>query len=158
MSLTSYRAAPPRVNRSSTPANVGVGNANAAPRRRGENRKEGIVLGWPGDDLLSRVLRHSTIGAEAFNGRVRDGIGFRRLAQITGPAKDNLFGLSAGAHVRALRLPRASSAGAHSRLRALGPDAPAVRPASKQHGLSSLASGATLRQGRRPPALMRGEA
>ena len=34
------------------------------------------VLGRLGDDLLSRVLRHSTIGAEAFNGRVRDGIGF----------------------------------------------------------------------------------
>ena len=51
--------------------------------------EEGIVLGWPGDDLLSRVLRHSTISAEAFNGRVRDGIGFRRLAPVTGPAKDN---------------------------------------------------------------------
>ena len=38
--------------------------------------EEGLVLGWPGDDLLSRVLRHSTISAEAFNGRVRDGIGF----------------------------------------------------------------------------------
>ena len=51
--------------------------------------KEGRnVLGWSGNDLLSRVLRHSTIGAEAFNGRVRDGIGFRRLAQVTGPAKD----------------------------------------------------------------------
>jgi hypothetical protein len=48
-----------------------------------------VVLGWPGNDLLSRVLRHSTIGAEAFNGRVRDGIGFRRLAQVTGPAKNN---------------------------------------------------------------------
>ncbi len=38
--------------------------------------KEAIVLGRPGNDLLSRVLRHSTIGAEEFNGRVRDGIGF----------------------------------------------------------------------------------
>ena len=35
-----------------------------------------FVLGGPGNDLLSRVLRHSTIGAEEFNGRVRDGIGF----------------------------------------------------------------------------------
>src|SRR6478609_7906372 len=34
------------------------------------------VFGRPGNDLLSRVLRHSTIGAEEFNGRVRDGIGF----------------------------------------------------------------------------------
>ena len=48
-----------------------------------------VVLGRPGNDLLSRVLRHSTIGAEEFNGRVRDGIGFGLLAQITGPAKDN---------------------------------------------------------------------
>ena len=53
------------------------------------DRPEGLVLGGTGDDLLSRVLRHSTISAEAFNGRVRDGIGFGRLAQITGPAKDN---------------------------------------------------------------------
>ena len=29
----------------------------------------------PGGDLLSRVLRRSTIGAEGFHGRVRDGIG-----------------------------------------------------------------------------------
>ena len=48
-----------------------------------------LVLGWSGDDLLSRALRHSTIGAEEFNGRVRDGIGFGLLAQVTGPAKDN---------------------------------------------------------------------
>jgi hypothetical protein len=33
------------------------------------------VLGRPGGDLLSRVLRRSTIGAEGFHGRVRDGIG-----------------------------------------------------------------------------------
>ncbi len=47
-----------------------------------------VVLGRPGDDLLSQVLRHSTIGAEEFNGRVRDGIGFRLLATATRPAKD----------------------------------------------------------------------
>ena len=33
------------------------------------------VLGRPGSDLLFRVLRRSTIGAEGFHGRVRDGIG-----------------------------------------------------------------------------------
>ena len=54
--------------------------------------KEAVVLGRPGNDLLSRVLRHSTIGAEEFNGRVRDGIGFGLLAHITGPAKDNRQG------------------------------------------------------------------
>src|SRR5262249_37513890 len=59
MSLTSYRAAPPR---------------------------GGVGLWWfvcwlvsglgrPGGDLLSRVLRRSTIGAEGFHGRVREGIG-----------------------------------------------------------------------------------
>jgi hypothetical protein len=32
-------------------------------------------FGRPGSDLLSRVLRRSTIGAEGFHGRVRDGIG-----------------------------------------------------------------------------------
>ena len=32
-----------------------------------------------GGDLLSRALRHSTIGAEVFNGRVRNGIGFWAL-------------------------------------------------------------------------------
>lgn len=45
------------------------------------------VLCRPGSDLLSRVLRRSTIGAEEFNGRVRDGIGFRLLAIATRPAK-----------------------------------------------------------------------
>jgi hypothetical protein len=39
------------------------------------------VFGRPGDDLLSQVLRHSTIGAEAFDGRVRDGIGSDRFAE-----------------------------------------------------------------------------
>ncbi len=63
-------------------------------------RKEGFVLGWPGNDLLSRVLRHSTISAEEFNGRVREGIGFGLLAQVTGPAKDNgkQIGLSIRGH------------------------------------------------------------
>ena len=48
-----------------------------------------VVFCRPGSDRLSRVLRHSTIGAEEFNGRVRDGIGFRLLARATRPAKDN---------------------------------------------------------------------
>src|SRR5579859_5407247 len=52
MSLTSYRAAPPRGS------GIGFG-----------------VIGRPGGDLLSHALRRSTIGAEGFHGRVRDGIG-----------------------------------------------------------------------------------
>jgi hypothetical protein len=52
-------------------------------------RKEKLfVLGRPGSDLLSQGLSHSTIGAEEFNGRVRDGIGFKLLARTTRPAKD----------------------------------------------------------------------
>ena len=35
----------------------------------------GSLLGRPGSDLLSHVLGRSTIGAEGFHGRVRDGIG-----------------------------------------------------------------------------------
>ena len=48
------------------------------------------VLCRPGDDLLSHVLRQSTIGAKAFDGRVRDGIGSDRLARATRPAKDGV--------------------------------------------------------------------
>ena len=58
------------------------------------------VLCRPGDDLLSHVLRQSTIGAKAFDGRVRDGIGSGRLARATRPAKDGVLrskGGSAGA-------------------------------------------------------------
>ena len=44
-------------------------------------KNAGDVFGRPGDDLLSQVLRHSTIGAEAFDGRVRDGIGSDRFAE-----------------------------------------------------------------------------
>src|SRR6478736_885234 len=76
MSLTSYRAAPPRANRISTGHDPGEKAERDAWAPR-EFAKEGmIVLGWSGNDLLSRALRHSTIGAEEFNGRVRDGIGF----------------------------------------------------------------------------------
>jgi hypothetical protein len=50
-------------------------------------RGNSLVLGRPGSDLLSQGLSHSTIGAEEFNGRVRDGIGFMLLARTTRPAK-----------------------------------------------------------------------
>ena len=59
--------------------------------KEGNNLDEPVepvtALGKPGDDLLSRALRHSTIGAGAFHGRVRDGIGCSRSARITRPAK-----------------------------------------------------------------------
>ena len=63
MSLTSYRAAPPRVSRVTSIR----GGSGRAMRREGEC--------GPGGDLLFRTLRCSTIGAEGFHGRVRDGIG-----------------------------------------------------------------------------------
>src|SRR5438105_8130154 len=75
MSLTSYRAAPPRGKRKS---------GRIAQRRVIDVTRKSCstivtrssVLRRPGSDLLSQVLRLSTIGAEEFNGRVRDGIGF----------------------------------------------------------------------------------
>ena len=80
MSLTSYRAAPPRAG----------GRAPCGADRPGIGREERMGLddlGGPGGDRLSRVLRHSTMGAETFDGRVRDGIGSCRLAKATRPAK-----------------------------------------------------------------------
>ena len=47
------------------------------------------VLGRPGSDRLSHVLRHSTIGAGGFNGRVRNGIGWNSPAMTTRPAKND---------------------------------------------------------------------
>ena len=44
-------------------------------------------FGGAGGDLLSRVLRRSTIGAEAFHVRVRDGIGCFILAITASPSK-----------------------------------------------------------------------
>ena len=38
-------------------------------------RRSGPAVGRLGNDLLSRALGHSTIGAEGFHGRVRNGIG-----------------------------------------------------------------------------------
>src|ERR1700676_5824550 len=65
--------------------------------------KRQTVLRRPGSDLLSQVLRLSTIGAEKFNGRVRDGIGFRLPAITTRPAKDGMK----QAFVQRTRSPRA---------------------------------------------------
>ena len=77
MSLTSYRAAPPRVD-------------YVPPKAAGR-------AGGPGSDLLFRALRRSTIGAEGFHGRVRDGIGcfaprYGHQAGQTAPADRGLSG------------------------------------------------------------------
>ena len=69
MSLTSYRAAPPRATLE-RPCGPGGG------RRGGRSgRARGGALVRPGGDRLSRVFRRSTMGGCALNGRVRDGIG-----------------------------------------------------------------------------------
>ncbi len=76
MSLTSYRAAPPR---------VGVGVVVWwCVCRAGVCAVVRVLLwcvrlGWfggPGGDRLSRTLRCSIMGAGVFHGRVRDGIGW----------------------------------------------------------------------------------
>ena len=78
MSLTSYRTAPPRA----------CWGFAAAGRRPGIEKRFFPVsgrhpLGRPGGDLLSHVCSRSTIGAEGFHGRVRDGIGWGTLAMTT---------------------------------------------------------------------------
>ena len=79
MSLTSYRAAPPRVEGFGSFGDPAFGAGLL--RLRTLDVKRLTVICRPGDDLLSQVLRHSTIGAEAFDGRVRDGIGSDRFAE-----------------------------------------------------------------------------
>lgn len=49
-----------------------------------------IAFSRPGSDLLSRVLRRSTIGAGAFHGRVRNGNGCSHPAITTRSAKGNV--------------------------------------------------------------------
>jgi hypothetical protein len=76
MSLTSYRAAPPR-----------DGSLMGMFRVFLRYRTERLFLFRIGGDLLSHVLRRSTIGAAALNGRVRDGIGCFARAMTTNPKK-----------------------------------------------------------------------
>ena len=73
MSLTSYRAAPPR----------GYGYVLVCVFEVLAFLVGWSLLGGPGGDLLFHVLRRSTIGAEGFHGRVRDGIGCFTLAMTT---------------------------------------------------------------------------
>ena len=93
MSLTSYRAAPPR----------------AKPKYESSRKPEGRA-GRPGGDLLFRALRRSTIGAEGFHGRVRDGIGcfaprYGHQADQTAPRRHSrtVYGLKARYETQPLR-------------------------------------------------------
>ncbi len=54
------------------------------------------AFGRPGSDLLSRVLRRSTIGAGAFHGRVRNGNGCSHPAIATRSAKRMISNREAG--------------------------------------------------------------
>ena len=76
MSLTSYRAALPRAN-----------SAGSLCQRLCFIVERFSLLFRSGGDLLSHVLRRSTIGATALNGRVRDGIGCFARAKATRPEK-----------------------------------------------------------------------
>src|SRR5215208_4481349 len=81
-------------------ANVGSVQVRAAPKRKKPSRfREGFfvfdhrveevsVFGRPGSDLLFQALRLSIIRAGEFNGRVRDGIGYRLPASTTRSAKN----------------------------------------------------------------------
>ncbi len=73
MSLTSYRAAPSR--------DIFVFRSY---------RDTFLVLARFGGDLLSHVLRRSTIGATALNDRVRNGAGCFARAMTTKPSKDQV--------------------------------------------------------------------
>ena len=101
MSLTSYRAAPPRVTifLLRVYCSMFAGFYVAYKREQGPLgpvwavRPFVIVMGFlssvcapasmPGDVLLFRGLSHSTIGAVRFHGRVRDGIGWVTDAMVT---------------------------------------------------------------------------
>ena len=90
MSLTSYRAAPPR---DAFFAGFPLQPGRLAPRAFVCDRGVfGIVMSEvslfrSGGDLLSHVLRRSTIGVGTLIGRVRDGIGSFVLAMTTRPKK-----------------------------------------------------------------------
>ena len=76
MSLTSYRAAPSR-DRVLSGDLVSFREINFAE----------VFIRF-GGDLLSHVLRRSTIGATVLNGRVREGIGCFTGAVTTKPNKE----------------------------------------------------------------------
>ena len=78
MSLTSYRAAPPRAKLKKPP--LGVTPAAAFEIVNGFFE---TPVSKPGDDLLFHCLGSSTIGAVRFHGRVRDGIGWVTDAMVT---------------------------------------------------------------------------
>ena len=61
-----------------------------------------VFLSRFGGDLLSHVLRRSTIGATALNGRVRDGTGCFARAMTTKPRKKHAPRVQLALHFVAL--------------------------------------------------------
>ena len=109
MSLTSYRAAPPRVR--AWLALVCLAIIPVIGLCRGFGPRSFLItrVGSPfrrsGGDLLSRALRRSTIGAEAFHVRVREGIGCSILAMTARPSKRRLpLGLLANVRERSTHI------------------------------------------------------
>ena len=87
MSLTSYRAAPSRVNQIAAPKRCRK-NSKRPASLPASNFVNGFLFdltsaAMPGDVLLFQGLSHSTIGAVRFHGRVRDGIGWVTDAMVT---------------------------------------------------------------------------
>ena len=80
MSLTSYRAAPPRVTEAIEPPAPALADRERLNIVNGFSRP---LAAKPGDDLLFHRLGDSTIGAVRFHGRVRDGIGWVTDAMAT---------------------------------------------------------------------------
>ena len=97
MSLTSYRAAPPRAivqtfyakQKRRRELGLGGGIFNIVNGSAFKGACRNIVPAVPappakpGDDLLFHCLSSSTIGAVRFHGRVRDGIGWVTDAMAT---------------------------------------------------------------------------
>jgi hypothetical protein len=94
MSLTSYRAAPPRVKgvRMYTDITCKGRSDLTSSGKEGALNKIPSAFGRPGSDLLSRALRRSTIGPGGLNDRVRDGIGWGPSGKVTGVRVDDTRG------------------------------------------------------------------
>jgi hypothetical protein len=96
MSLTSYRAAPPRGKGRSAIGELALGGGFLWPTayrrayRLTVKRKLFPFFAGLATTYSPMSFRQSTIGAKAFDGRVRDGIGSDRLARAARPAKNGI--------------------------------------------------------------------
>jgi hypothetical protein len=86
MSLTSYRAAPSRDTGRLCGPDMQKGRLCGPPCfeiMNGFFIRSHARASMPGDALLFQCLSNSTIGADWFHGRVRDGIGWVTDAMVT---------------------------------------------------------------------------